>query len=151
MKDVNNLIAGIRPRTTPNTSADESHHQQNRCQGHSNQRQKCCFVERHGRSIRALRMIKVENLTSTPDRRKKGLAWIHLAAKQSLLNVEGQHKIRRQGRYRLLHQNRRLGSLAELLKEYCHGQRNVRNRFNGEGVNLPPGVRQTVKRQCTVD
>jgi hypothetical protein len=32
-------------------------------------------------------LIKVENLTSTPDRRKKGLAWIHLAAKRSLLNV----------------------------------------------------------------
>jgi hypothetical protein len=44
--------------------ADESRHQQNRCQDHSNQRQKCCFVERHGRSISALRTFRNDRFAS---------------------------------------------------------------------------------------
>jgi hypothetical protein len=38
--------------------ADESRHQQDRCQDHANQRQKCCILECHGRSISALRAIR---------------------------------------------------------------------------------------------
>jgi hypothetical protein len=53
--------------------ADESRHQQNRCQEHSNQRQKCCFVERHGRSISALRTFRNDRFAAYRTVRVVGL------------------------------------------------------------------------------
>ena len=48
-----------------NYVADESPHQQNRRQDHSNERQKCCFVERHGRSISTLRTCRNDRFAAS--------------------------------------------------------------------------------------